>query len=436
MIRTPHRPARYFIGVLTAAALCLAASVAMAQTEGVADDAPRLGEIIIEGNTRTNETLIRREMGLELGQVFEYDDMDAVWDHLEDLGYFAFVDMEYDDMDPSHVVLRVMVEEDETLSFGPLLRYSRRHKYFLGAQAKERNLRGAGETFEAALSVLYIQWAEMAWTRPWLAGVKGLQLRVDARAERADFVFRATRYRKWDTGAELRWAFAGPFYGLGSATYGSFDQLDDFSYPAPDRGEGSGGSIYHPARVMNHWVFQGGLGLDTRDSPYYPLKGLYAEGRVARWTSDDFPDYTEGIGDVRAFIPVPIRKHLLALRAWGRQVDGPSQLDNHLWFGGPETVRGQTYASREGDEGYLLTAEYRAPLFIMPISPNGEMIGVGLHAFYDVGDTWFYGADAGRSMQGWGGGMHLILDTWQLRFEAANTEENGWMFEFMDRFNF
>ena len=54
---------------------------------------------------------------------------------------------------------------------------------------------------------------------------------------------------------------------------------------------------------------------------------------------------------------VVIQKHLLALRAWGRQVDGPSQLDNHLWFGGPETVRGQTYASREGDEGYLLTAE-------------------------------------------------------------------------------
>ena len=84
--------------------------------EPVAEDVPRLGELVIEGNTRTDETLIRREMGLVPGQPFSYDDMDAIWDHLEDLGYFAFVDMEYDDMDPEHVVLRVMVRKSEYLT--------------------------------------------------------------------------------------------------------------------------------------------------------------------------------------------------------------------------------------------------------------------------------------------------------------------------------
>ena len=54
--------------------------------------------------------------------------------------------------------------------------------------------------------------------------------------------------------------------------------------------------------------------------------------------------------------------------------DGPAHLDNMLYFGGPETIRGYPYASREGDNGYLLSAEYRMPLFLMPISPQGEIV--------------------------------------------------------------
>ena len=91
---------------------------------------------------------------------------------------------------------------------------------------------------------------------------------------------------------------------------------------------------------------------------------------------------------------------------------------------------------REGEEGYLLTAEYRIPLFLMPISPRGEIIGAGFHLFTDAGDAWYRGADAGRSMFSYGVGFHLNINTLQLRFEAARTREGAWMFEFMDKFNF
>ena len=130
------------------------------------------------------------------------------------------------------------------------------------------------------------------------------------------------------------------------------------------------------------------------------------------------------------------RKHVLALRAWGRQTDGPTNIDNALYFGGPETVRGYPYAQREGEEGYLLSAEYRMPLFLMPISPRGEIIGAGFHLFTDAGDAWYHGAEAGRSMFSYGAGFHLNIDKLQLRFEAARTREGAWMFEFMDTFNF
>jgi len=76
------------------------------------------------------------------------------------------------------------------------------------------------------------------------------------------------------------------------------------------------------------------------------------------------------------------------------------------------------------------------PLFLMPISPRGEIIGAGFHLFTDAGDAWYHGAEAGRSMFSYGAGFHLNIDTLQLRFEAARTREGDWMFEFMDKFNF
>ena len=163
---------------------------------------------------------------------------------------------------------------------------------------------------------------------------------------------------------------------------------------------------------------------------------LYLEAMGRAWSSNYFASYLETSGDARVFVPVPIRKHVLALRAWGRQVDGPVNLDNTLFFGGPETVRGYPFGQREGEEGYLLSAEYRMPLFLMPISPRGEIIGAGLHLFTDAGDAWYHGAEAGRSMFSYGAGVHLNIDTLQLRFEMARTREGEWMFEFFDVFNF
>ena len=80
--------------------------------------------------------------------------------------------------------------------------------------------------------------------------------------------------------------------------------------------------------------------------------------------------------------------------------------------------------------------EYRLPLFLMPISPQGALVGFGFHLFGDAGDTWYEGAEATTAQMSYGLGAHFNLDTWQLRFEAARTKEGVWQFEFMDKFNF
>ncbi len=400
-------------------------------------DAGTVAMVNISGNAKTDTILIQRIMGLQPGSLFSMDLLDAAWDALEDCGYFRFVEIDYDDSDPENVMLDVMVEEDMTTYYGPLARYNRRHKYELGVWLEQRNLRGKGETLRVEASAYYVQNGKLSWQRPWLFGVGGLETAVSISGEKADFVFRPFQYRKWDADWSLHWNFNGDFFVSSSITSGYFKQQDDYSAALPDRGPSSPtGNVLYNAGNENHWVFGGTLGFDSRSNPYYPRRGLLAQATVRNWQSNGFDDYTETIADIRAFVPLPWKKHILAARSWGRQVSGPTNIDNALFFGGPETVRGYEFAAREGEEGYLLSVEYRLPFFLMQISPKGEMVGFGLHLFGDAGDTWHYGAEAGVAQMSYGIGAHMNLDTWQLRFEAVRTKEGVWQFEFMDKFNF
>ncbi len=400
-------------------------------------DEGTIGAINVQGNTRTDTTLVRRVMGLQVGDAFTQDRLDDAWDALEDCGYFRFVEIDFDDEDPEHVILNVAVEEDMTTFYGPVVRYSRRHKYELGVWAEERNLRGRGETVRLEATAVYLQKGRLSWHRPWLFGVDGLETTVGVGGELADFVFRPFRYHKWDADLAVRWGFSGNFFVGGDLTYGYFQQRDEYFGDLPDRGpDGPSGRAFFGADAENHWGFGATVGFDSRSNPYYPRRGVLAQATVRNWQSNGFASYTESLIDARAFVPLPWRKHILAMRGWGRQVTGPTNIDNALYFGGPETVRGYPFASREGEHGYLFSVEYRIPLFLMQISPKGEMVGFGFHLFGDAGDAWYDGAAPGVAQMSYGGGAHLNLDTLQLRFEAARTKEGVWQFEFMDRFNF
>ncbi len=398
--------------------------------------APILTDIVIEGNHKTDTQVIMRELGVQIGDPLSEDQIDEIWDRLEDAGYFAFVDMGSDEVEDGEIVLHITVEEDKTLHYGPLIRYDLRWNYLLGGWIRDRNLRGKGETLEADLVLYRIQRLRASWTRPYLFNVRGLQLKVPGAMEHANFVFRPTDFNAWDAGLDLRWTFLGPVFVSGEVQYSGFEQLDGYTWPQPYRGAGSDTSpITYPAATRHTWTFGGSLGADARDNRFYPLRGFYAQLRGLWHEGVDYPSFAEVIGDVRLFLPLPWR-HVVAMRAYGRSVSDPVPIENALYWGGATTVRGYHQFSYEGEHGYLLSAEYRAPLFLMPTSPMGEMVGFGLHAFTDVGDNWFDGASSGQSLIGYGVGAHILLVSWQLRFEVARTRDGDTRFQFMDRFNF
>jgi outer membrane protein assembly factor BamA len=426
-----------FAGLVIAVLLVIAALLAPAAAHARAGETGQISRIVFSGNEHTREIVLRRVMNLAEGDTLDDDRLDASWDALEDCGWFRYVDMSVESDDNGGVVLSVTVEEDLTTFYGPLARYSRRHKYLLGGWLEQRNLGGRGQKLRLEVSALYLQSAGLEWTLPWLAGVDGLTGTVSARGEQAEFVFRPTRYRTWDAEMSARWVFVGPVFVQAGVRGGHFTQRDAYTWATPDRGGEAPASLQtYDAGGEDHWRLAAGIGFDTRDNPYYPSRGGSLLLESARWNSNGFDDYDEYTADARAFVPLPAGKHLLALHGWGRRVDGPTSLDNQLFLGGPETIRGARFGSLEGDEGWLLSAEYRLPLVMVPIAPGGESVGLGLHAFADGGQAWYEGARPGDPVFTWGGGAHVNLDTWQLRFEAARDEAGDWYFEFADRFSF
>jgi outer membrane protein assembly factor BamA len=127
---------------------------------------------------------------------------------------------------------------------------------------------------------------------------------------------------------------------------------------------------------------------------------------------------------------------VLGLHAYGRYVDRKVPIENRLYWGGPESLRGWPFFVFEGEVGYILSCEYRWPMFIMPISPQGHVLGIGAHFFLDAGNTWYKVAEDDRANVSWGGGLDFNISSLNLRFEVAWTEDGRTAFQFADRFNF
>ena len=56
------------------------------------------------------------------------------------------------------------------------------------------------------------------------------------------------------------------------------------------------------ASRRNTWLVRGSIGVDSRDNPFYPARGVYVEGTGRRWLSDDFDSYNEGVVDTRYLV--------------------------------------------------------------------------------------------------------------------------------------
>ncbi len=128
---------------------------------------------------------------------------------------------------------------------------------------------------------------------------------------------------------------------------------------------------------------------------------------------------------------------VLASRVSYRGTDDSLPVYERSYLGGPEDIRGVEFSSVRGDENFLATIEIRHPVFLVPLR-DGRAVGLGFHAFVDWGTAW----EAAQSikdadMRHSGGiGLHINLNTYNLRFEWAFSDHDGNSFIFADQFTF
>ena len=77
--------------LLLAGLLALAGAARPAAATAADPATRRFGPITVLGNARTATGLILRELGFRAGDPWDASAVDRAWDHLEDLGSFAFV---------------------------------------------------------------------------------------------------------------------------------------------------------------------------------------------------------------------------------------------------------------------------------------------------------------------------------------------------------
>ncbi|MGE4293589.1 MAG: outer membrane protein assembly factor BamA [Desulfovibrio sp.] len=101
--------------------------------------------VLLEGNTRTRDNVILREMKLSDGDTFSADDLQRSVAALETLGYFEGVDIEpIPTGDPDEMDLKVRVKEGSTGQVGGGFGFSTSGGLYIAGSIQEGNLFGKG----------------------------------------------------------------------------------------------------------------------------------------------------------------------------------------------------------------------------------------------------------------------------------------------------
>jgi outer membrane protein insertion porin family len=114
-----------------------------------------VNRINIQGNTRTQDEVIRREIGIAEGGLYSRSALRKSILKLRRLGYFSDVQMEATEIInmPDKINLTFVVEETQTGSVSFSVSHSNNYGISVGAGIQEKNIFGSGNTFNADFKV-------------------------------------------------------------------------------------------------------------------------------------------------------------------------------------------------------------------------------------------------------------------------------------------
>jgi outer membrane protein insertion porin family len=354
-----------------------------------------INRVLIEGNTKTRDNVIRREMRLVDGDLFSGTNLRRSNARLNKLDFFETVEITPEPAEsPNELNLRVKVKEKATGQFSAGVGYSSYSQVFFSGQVLERNLFGMGYQlgFTGTISSRTADYTATFWNPHYDDGKLGLGVSVYNK------INEYSDYDKQSMGGKLLFG-----YPLGEYTNLSWSyRLEKYTIEDVDN---DADKVIKDIEGEN-WAsaLYASIKRDTTDRRINPSRGMthqfsveYGGGLLG---GDD--DFVKFIADANHYFPVFLDTifHLHAQAGYVME-NGGERIPpfERFYLGGMNSVRGYEersisplYSDKDASEGYdegeekggnksfFVNFEYLVPL-------NKEMGLLGL-VFFDAGNSW------------------------------------------------
>ncbi len=309
----------------------------------VINETPRIyiNQIIINGNTRTHDEVIRRELRFREGDAYNINKINRSKQRIQNLGFFEKVDFKTNRIgNTDKVDLVIEVKEKKTGELNLGVGYSTVNKLTTNAGIKERNLFGTGQELGFNVQKAYSQLtSEINYTKPYFMG-RAIDVGFDV------FKYQLSKrntlvYDQDSSGVTVRGNYSITEFLGHQIHYSLSNQSINNIDPTASIGlQNLQGSFVSSG--IGHSLFY-----DKRDNKMNPRQGYYAS--VSQ-------DYTGIGGDIKTikhegsagyYIPVIEESYVFKILARGGAIQGlggQGVRSNYGFFLGGNNFRGFEYA--------------------------------------------------------------------------------------------
>lgn len=383
-----------------------------------------LEEIKIEGNKRTKDYVIYRNMNTRVGQVLKRKRLQKDLERLNNIGYFSSVNVEPEaGSEIGKVILVVKVKEQKTgtatIGLGYLGGGSSAVKSGIAGSlsVSERNFKGTGWGAGASAQIgVNTNSLNLSIFNPAINSNRdsiGLTVYSQKYIELAQAVPDSDplAYSYYD---DERTGF--------TATYGHplSEYLSLFLTLKSENVDLKRSSVsdYEPIGLFSGKSNSAIISAvyDSRDDIFNPLSGTFlnASFQSAGGFMGGNDKFSKTQLEIRKYVPLG-KSTTLALRAWGGILSGQgAYTSEYFYMGGSDTLRGYRDNIFLGDHMLLFSAELRFPIAKLKVLSGA--------IFVDAGNAWFEKNGAGKLKTDAGIGLRLTLPTLGLgviRFDYA-----------------
>ena len=375
----------------------------------------RLEKIMIEGNEKTKEKVITREINIHPGDLFDFNIVKKSLQKIYNLGFFEDVTMRLNPgSEDDSVILVIKVIEKNTGKFGVGAGYNSEDGLLGFTSYEENNLFGGGQKIEVNIEIGNRTTYKLAFLEPWLGGTPnslGFEVYnsiLNTEDEEDDVLI--GEYDEEKLGGRLIFGRKiGDSYKLGLEVKTEKVSYELISGILPDdTNEGLTNSI------------KPSITYDTRDDVFDPTSGMYhslSMEKAGGFMGGDY-NFTKYNLTLRTYISTDfiidflditnsskltdtIEQGVLAFRAMGGLADTNLPSFTKYNVGGMGTVRGYDFNEFSGDKSLVFNAEYRFPL-----AENFQAV-----VFADWGQAWDYGESIDFKDLKFGRGVGVRFDT-------------------------